>query len=124
MRFLLDANSLIALLAGTSPAFSRRALECEEDDLAVSAIAFGEVALGSWNRKHPSLLTLDRLSARVPVLPFDHLAAKLYAQLPFRRGSFDRLIAAQALSLDLTLVTANLRDFADVPDLRVENWTL
>ena len=36
---------------------------------------------------------------------------------------FDRLIAAHALSLGLTLVTDNERDFADVPELTVENWT-
>ena len=35
----------------------------------------------------------------------------------------DRLIAAHALALDLTLVTNNERDFADVPGLRIENWT-
>jgi tRNA(fMet)-specific endonuclease VapC len=43
--------------------------------------------------------------------------------LPFRRASYDRLIAAHALSLDLTLITNNEGDFADVPGLRVENWT-
>ncbi len=46
-----------------------------------------------------------------------------YASIPFKRSRFDRLIAAQALSLGLTLVTNNERDFADVPDLKVENWT-
>ncbi|MHA6691860.1 hypothetical protein [Devosia sp. A449] len=37
-------------------------------------------------------------------------------------GSHDLLIAAHALSLDLTLITANVREFARVPNLRVENW--
>ncbi|MGD8644446.1 MAG: VapC toxin family PIN domain ribonuclease, partial [Chromatiales bacterium] len=34
----------------------------------------------------------------------------------------DLLIAAQALALDLTVVTANVREFSRVPGLRVENW--
>ena len=37
-------------------------------------------------------------------------------------GPMDLLIAAHALSLDLTLVTANIREFSRVPSLRVENW--
>lgn len=34
----------------------------------------------------------------------------------------DMLIAAHALSLDHTVVTANHREFSRVPGLRVENW--
>jgi tRNA(fMet)-specific endonuclease VapC len=37
-------------------------------------------------------------------------------------GSTDLLIAAHALALDVTLVTANIREFSRVPNLRVENW--
>ena len=44
--------------------------------------------------------------------------------LPFKRRSFDRLIAAQELALDVILVTDNEKDFADIPGLKVENWTV
>ena len=37
-------------------------------------------------------------------------------------GGNDLLIAAQSLALDLTLVSANIREFSLVPGLRVENW--
>ena len=50
--------------------------------------------------------------------------ARAYATLRFRRASYDRLIAAHALSLGLTVVTDNEADFADVPGLKVENWTV
>jgi tRNA(fMet)-specific endonuclease VapC len=60
----------------------------------------------------------------VPVLDFDYKAALAYASLPFRRASYDRLIAAHALSHGLTVVTDNVAHFADIPGLRVENWTL
>lgn len=120
---MLDANALIAILNGTSVVLRDRVSACSPGDVAVSAIAFAEVALGSIRGKRPSLIVLDQLPRLFAVLPFDHLAAKSYAQLPFRRGSYDRLIAAHALSLGLTLITSNTRDFADVPGLRVENWT-
>jgi len=72
----------------------------------------------------PPLKVLEAFIRDVPPVPFDTAAARQYAELHFRRGSFDRLIAAHALALDLTLITNNERDFADIPDLRVENWTL
>lgn len=100
-----------------------RVTKAKKGDLGVSSIAFAEVALGSWRGKRPSLTALDQLNRHIAVLPFDILAAKQYAQLPFRRGSYDRLIAAHALALNLTLITDNERDFTDIPSLRVENWT-
>ena len=123
MDYLLDANACILLLAGHSHLVARAA-QCGEGDLGISAIAFAEVALGSWNGKAPSLMALDALRSRIPVLPFDELAAKRYAMLPFKRGSYDRLIAAHALAMGMTLVTNNEADFADIPGLRIENWTL
>ena len=120
---MLDANVVIALLEGQSDALRRRVSICESGDIVISAIAFAEVALGSWRGKRSSLVVLDKLPRTFDVVPFDHLAAKSYAQLPFRRGSYDRLIAAHAISLHLTLITSNERDFADIPGLRVENWT-
>ncbi len=49
----------------------------------------------------------------------------LRAQLEARGEPLDEpdlRIASIALDRDLTLVTANLRHFNRVPDLRVENW--
>ena len=37
-------------------------------------------------------------------------------------GGNDLFIAAHASALDLTLVSANIREFSRVPGLRVENW--
>lgn len=120
---MFDANTLIEALSGGPASLSARLAHCDEGDLTISAIAFAEVALGSWQGKRPSIIALDQVSRHIEVVPFDHRAAQTYAQLPFRRASFDRLIAAHALSLNLILVTDNERDFADMPELTVENWT-
>ena len=53
---------------------------------------------------------------------FDDLAVRAYATISFKRASYDRLIAAHALSLGVAIVTNNEYDFADVPGLKVENW--
>lgn len=70
------------------------------------------------------MVRATKLFTLVAVLPFDRLAAESYVKLPFKRGSYDRLIGAHALSLGLTLVTANERHFKDIPGLNVENWAV
>jgi len=123
MRYLLDSNAIIALVMNTSETFVRRAAECDEGDLVTSAIAFAEVAYGSMRSKPPRVEQLRAFAEEVPILDFDYKAALVYAELPFRRASYDRLIAAHALSHNLILVTMNTKHFADIEDLEVENWS-
>ena len=91
--------------------------------MVTSAVAIAEVLYGSANEKPPPLVQLETFMSVVKVLDFDLAAARAYSALPFKRASYDRLIAAHALSLGLTVVTSNVQHFADVPGLRVENWT-
>jgi tRNA(fMet)-specific endonuclease VapC len=123
MRYMLDSNVVIGAMLATSDLLRERMASCDEGDLVVSAIAYAEVAHGAMHGKPPPVELLDRFLADIPTLPFDESAGRAYASLPFRRGSYDRLIAAHALSLDLTMVTDNEKHFGDVPGLRVENWT-
>ncbi|MHA6722938.1 PIN domain-containing protein [Sphingomonas sp. RS2018] len=124
MKYLFDTNVVIMSLGNMSERLARRAAECDEGDIVTSSIAFAELCYGSFQDRPPLMDELKAFVEEVPVLDFDRNAAMAYATLPFRRASFDRLIAAHALALDLTLVTNNMRDFADIPGLRVENWTL
>lgn len=120
--YLLDSNICIYLVAGRSLEAKARVEACAPGEVAASSVAFAEVMMGAHR-----LGTEDAtraLFAQVVVLPFDEAAGLAYAGLPFKRGRFDRLIAAHALALNLTLVTNNPRDFNDVEGLRVENWTL
>ena len=124
MKYLLDTNVIVALAINAEMAIVRRAAECEEGDMVTSSIAIAEVALGTERGQPPTMEALRAFVEEVPVLDFDYKAALAYASLPFKRASFDRLIAAHALSHGLTVVTRNEKDFADVPGLMVENWTV
>jgi tRNA(fMet)-specific endonuclease VapC len=120
--YLLDANICIYLLEGKSDLAAARVSACPVGQLVTSAVVYAEVMIGARR-----LDRADRALAffgQVPVLPFDAAAGDAYSHLPFRRGSYDRLIAANALALGLTVVTGNDADFADVPGLKVENWTV
>lgn len=122
MKYMLDSNIIIALVTNDNDGVTRRAGECDADEIVTSAIAYAEVAYGSMQEHPPLLNRLQAFAEEVPILPFDDKAALAYASLPFRRGRFDRLIAAHAISRGLVLVTNNLSDFADLPTLQVENW--
>lgn len=122
-RFLLDTDCAVYAMLGTHPSLRARLAKCGPGEAAVSAITFAELMLGESQGKPPDLRAIDDFVSVVPVLPFDEAAGRTYAQLPFRRARFDRLIAAHALSVGATVVTNNEIDFADVPGLKIENWT-
>jgi len=121
--FLIDADSTIYALSGRYPAMADRLSQCRPGDLAISAISFAEIALGSHAGKPPTPHALEAFVRIVPLLAFDAAAAREYARLPFKRARFDRLLAAHALSIGAVVVTNNEGDFADVPGLKIENWT-
>lgn len=123
IRYLLDSNVAIYAMIDADGSVSRRIAECEPGDLAISAISFAEIALGTNAQRPPPPEVLAAFVAAIPVLPFGFEAAQAYAALPFHRARFDRLIAAHALSIGAVVVTANLADFDDVPGLQVEDWT-
>ena len=124
MKYLLDTNIIVALTENADENVVMRAAECDAGDMVTSSIALAEVAFGIERGDPPTMELLRAFVEEVPVLDFDYKAALAYAQLPFKRASFDRLIAAHAVSQDLTVVTGNEKDFADVPGLKVENWTV
>lgn len=124
-RYLIDSDLAIYSMGGDADsALNRRLAACYPDDIAISAISFAEVALGTWLGKPPRQEVLDAFVSVIPILPFDEAAAREYAKLPFKHARFDRLLAAHALALDAIVVTNNEADFADVPGLKVENWAM
>ncbi|MBA4188584.1 MAG: PIN domain-containing protein [Planctomycetaceae bacterium] len=60
------------------------------------------------------------------ILPFDDRAAAHFRVLKaakIRIGTMDLWIASIVLAHDATLITMNLRDYEQVPGLKVEDWT-
>jgi len=124
IRYLIDANCVVYALGGESVALRTRIADCAPGQVVVSAITYAEVAYGTYVGKPPPQDVLDAFLRAIPLLAFDEEAARQYARLPFKRARFDRLLAAHALALDAVVVTKNEANFADVPGLRVENWTV
>ena len=81
------------------------------------------------NNVTKNLMALRIFLAGIKIFPFDETAAIEYGNIRAtleRRGTpigaNDLLIAAHARSLNLTLITNNLKEFNRVDGLRVENW--
>ncbi len=124
ISFLLDTDCAIYAMLGTYPALRERLAECDPGEVAISAVNFAEIAMGKNLGHPPDRGVIEDFVSLIPIMPFDEGAARAYARLPFKRARFDRLLAAHALSIGAAVVTNNEADFADVPGLRVENWTL
>lgn len=100
------------------------------EKLCVSAVTVAELRYGATRRGAARLHQLiDEFTARVAVLPFDGACAiefgRVGAELAHDGtpiGDLDTMIAAHALTLDLTLVTNNLKHFTRVRGLKVESW--
>lgn len=123
-RYLLDANTAVYAMQGAYEALRERLTSHEPGEVAISVISYAEVAYGSNAGKPPEPSLLDAFIEQIPLIAFDEAAAREYAKLPFKRARFDRLLAAHALSIGAIVVTNNEADFADVPGLVVENWTV
>ena len=122
-RFLLDSNILIYLIEGSSSDLRARLERLSPGQAMTSVICVAEVLVGLAGGDGRPLSAFDRLLSIVPPQPFDVEAARVFPSVPFHRGRSDRFIAAHALALGATLITNNERDFRDVPNLRLENWT-
>lgn len=130
MHYMLDTNICVYLMKAHPPAALARLQQLDHGDAVMSIISYAELRVGleglgptrAQNERALHLLTRD-----IPVLPFDEAAAIRYgvqraAIRDRRRDALDRLIAAHAASLGLTLITNNEADFRDYPGLVVENW--
>jgi tRNA(fMet)-specific endonuclease VapC len=127
---LLDTNTCIYIINNRPPNVLERFRKYKAGEVGISSIAASELAYGVAksgsvrNRK-----ALEMFLAPLKVLPFDSQCLWFYADLRaslekqgLTIGAMDTLIAAHALSIDGTLVTNNLKEFARVPKLKLENW--
>jgi len=131
MRFLLDTNICIYIIKKKPAAIIKKFRTFQINDLGISSITLAELEFGVYNssRQEQNQEALSQFVSPLEILPFDDRAAIQYGQvrayLTLRGitiGAMDMLIAAQAKSLSLPLVTNNLKEFKRIPGLLLENW--
>jgi tRNA(fMet)-specific endonuclease VapC len=134
VSFLLDTNVCIAAM-NDRPANMRDCLNeavARRGKATVSTLTIFELRFGIAKsaRIVSNTERLDLFLTSLQILSFDQedarIAGNIRAELERTGrpiGPYDYLIAAQAIRHDLTLITANEKEFARVPGLRWENWT-
>lgn len=127
---MLDTNMCIYLMKHQPPQVRARFAECFVGDVVISAVTLAELEFGvarSGEARSHNQALLDSLLEDIPAAPFDAGAARAYGPLRAahqarNKDALDKLIAAHALSLGVTLVTNNEADFLGFSGLVVENW--
>jgi tRNA(fMet)-specific endonuclease VapC len=135
LRYLLDTNVCIALING-KPATVRVRFnqKVTNDSVAcVSSISVFELWYGiakSSRRDENAQLLASFLSGPVAMLPFEEEDARISGEIRASMeavgrpiGEYDLLIAGQALRHEITLVTANTREFRRIKNLQWQDWS-
>jgi tRNA(fMet)-specific endonuclease VapC len=126
---MLDTDTVSFVLRGEGAAGATLTAHAPSV-VCLSAISLSELRFGAARRHSKRLNRLiDTFVAAVDVLAFDARAATSFGRLcadlegtgtPI--GVLHTLIAAHAMSLNLTLVTNNTKHFARIKGLRTVNW--
>lgn len=132
MRYMLDTNICIYAIKHKPEKVFNILQEVDPEDVCVSSVTYAELVHGVEKSAavEKNRLALFMLLANIEIKNFDTDAADCYGKIradlekkgtPI--GPLDMMIAGHAQSLDLTIVTNNVKEFARVDNLKIENWT-
>ena len=127
--YMLDTDTVSFALRGVGNV-SAALLTKAPSQVCISSITLAELRYGAEHRQSKKLHALiSAFTSSLAVMPFEEAAATAFGALAAELtragspiGELDTMIAAHALSLDLTLVTNNTKHFSRVRKLRIENW--
>lgn len=130
LRYLLDTNILSDLIREPQGAVANRISAAGEETVCTSIVVAAELRFGAEKSGSRKLAgRIDLILSALDVLPLEPPADRHYGEIRQQLarqgapiGPNDLLIAAHALAVDLTVVTASAREFSRVPGLKVENW--
>lgn len=133
MQYVLDTNICLAIIRKKSPLATQRLTQQPVATVALSIVTIAELQFGVEKSSDPTKnqQALERFLIPFVFLDFDYNESQVYGKMRAYLeaqgtsiGALDTLIAAQALAHNLIMVTNNVREFARVPNLRIEDWTI
>lgn len=131
MQYLLDTNICIYLIKQKPAKVLTRFQTLTLSDIGISSITVAELEYGvcKSQQKEKNRNALMQFLIPLEIVAFDQTAATMYGSIRSdleSRGlvisAMDMLIAAHALSLGVTLVSNNVREFSRIANLSLENW--
>jgi tRNA(fMet)-specific endonuclease VapC len=129
-RYMLDTNVISDLMKNPRGKAAKRIARIGEDNICTSIIVAAELRYGCAKKGSDRLLkSVEDLLTEIDVLPFEIPADAEYGNIRSELesagkpiGANDLLIAAHAMAVNATVVTANIDEFRRVRGLKVENW--
>ncbi len=131
--YLIDTNICIFAIKKRPTAVLERIQSNFEKGIFISSLTIAELEFGVSNSQHPdeNRMALIEFLSIFDYLNYDEEDAIQYGKLKtiLRRagkviGPIDMLLASQALSKELVMVTNNTREFIRIPDLEIQDWTI
>lgn len=128
---MLDTNICIYIIKNKPLNVLEELKKCDVGDIILSSITVSELVYGAYKSQfvEKNLKAIEHFLVPFDVAEYDYKAAFEYGKIRATLekqgqpiGSLDMLIAAHAKSLDITLVTNNLKEFERVEALKLENW--
>ena len=132
MKYVLDTDICIYIIKKHPDRLIQKIAKTKLEYLAISSITVAEMEYGVQKSMYPEKNKLALTKFLVPfcILEFDESDAAEYGRIRANIesigkpiGPYDLLIAAQAKSKGLTVVTNNDKEFRRIKGLKVENWT-
>ena len=132
MEYLLDTNICIYIIKKKPAEVFEKLKKVMLGDVGISSISLAELQYGIEKSSNPekNREALEIFLTPIEIVEYGYEASvdygKIRAELE-RKGTpiglLDILIASHARSLDLVLVTNNVKEFERIPGLRIENWS-
>ncbi len=131
MKYLLDTNICIYLIKNKPLQVLAKFQTLEVSEIGISSITVAELEYGVSKSQQQSKNRDALMQFLIPleIIEFNQEAAIAYGKIRSNLesrglviGAMDMLIAAHALSLGVTLVSNNLREFSRINNLSLENW--
>lgn len=131
LKYMLDTNICIYIANQRPLHILSRFEELVIGEACMSTVTYGELYFGAQKSQHSQKNTtiLQEIANFIPPLPIPTDAGKHYGQVRSKLeqkgtpiGNNDIWIAAHALSLNVILVTNNVKEFKRIPHLHIENW--
>lgn len=129
--YMLDTNICIYIAKKRPENVLHKFEQLTVGEVGMSTITYGELLYGAQKSQHPRQTqhALEQLASLIPPLPISTDTGKNYGKIRDYLekkgkiiGNNDLWIAAHALSLRITLVTNNMKEFSRIPHLKLENW--
>lgn len=131
--YMLDTNILIFCLRHPDSKCTQTLASHLGQDVCISVVTYAELEYGIMNSKYPdhNRVAVNKILAGIPIVDFDlkaavhfgHILAELKQKKADKQNQDrDKMIAAHARSRGHILITDNTRDFADIDNLKLENW--